>query len=252
MHHGHGSAQAVDRRGITGAIPAGSTDHLPAEPAAVPDRRRGPGAAPRRRWSSSPSPTRRSSTRCSRARPRALRGLHPRRRQRLAEILGPGLDLHVGVLSFAFRLPGNAEPGSPAMIDRVVAAFREPVMFDDVPFDTRIGIGLAAWPPARAPAEDLRATLVGGAGQPRRAARLVWFDHKSDEAHRRAFRLLSDLKSALDADRQLELHYQPKVTLARAPAPASRRCCAGPTPSSARSRRASSWRSPRPRRSSRR
>ena len=136
--------------------------------------------------------------------------------QRLTEVLGVGTSIyHVDVLSFAFRLPGNAEPGSPAMIDRIVAAFREPVMCDDVPFDTRIGIGLRGI--ARfgsSPGEDLRAALA--ASQDSRGVRRgwSWFDRKRDEAHRRAFRLLSDLKSALTTEGQLELHYQPKVRLA--------------------------------------
>ena len=135
--------------------------------------------------------------------------------KRLSQVLGVGTSIyHVDPLSFAFRLPGNAEPGSPAMIDRVAAAFREPVMCDDVPFDTRIGIGLRGiGRVGSSPGEDLRAALA--ASQDSRGVRSgwIWFDRKRDETHRRAFRLLSDLKSALNADRQLELFYQPKVTL---------------------------------------
>jgi EAL domain-containing protein (putative c-di-GMP-specific phosphodiesterase class I) len=135
--------------------------------------------------------------------------------KRLTEVLGAGTSIfHVDTLSFAFRLPGNAEPGSPAMIDRIVAAFREPVMCDDVPIDTRIGIGLRGiGRVGSSPGEDLRAALA--ASQDSRGVRCgwTWFDRKRDEAHRRAFRLLSDLKAALHADRQLELFYQPKVTL---------------------------------------
>ena len=132
---------------------------------------------------------------------------------RLIEILGPGTRIyHVNILSFAFRLPGHAEPDPPAMIARIAEGFRRPILCDDVPIDTRIGIGLKALGRG-SPGEDLRATL--SAAQDSRSARTgwSWFDQKSDEAHRRAFRLLSDLKHALDAEGQLELHYQPKVTL---------------------------------------
>lgn len=135
--------------------------------------------------------------------------------KRLTQVLGIGTAIyHVDVLSFAFRLPGIAAPGSPAMIDRIVAAFREPVMCDDVPFDTRIGIGLRSLTRVgSSPAEDLRAALA--ASQDSRGVRCgwAWFDLKRDEVHRRAFRLLSDLKSALSSEHQLELHYQPKVLL---------------------------------------
>ena len=74
-------------------------------------------------------------------------------------------------------------------------------MCDDVPFDTRIGIGLRGIGRiGSSPGEDLRAALA--ASQDSRGVRCgwSWFDRKRDEAHRRAFRLLSDLKSALNAD----------------------------------------------------
>ncbi len=94
--------------------------------------------------------------------------------KRLSQVLGVGTSIyHVDPLSFAFRLPGNAEPGSPAMIDRVAAAFREPVMCDDVPFDTRIGIGLRGiGRVGSSPGEDLRAALA--ASQDSRGVRSGW------------------------------------------------------------------------------
>jgi EAL domain-containing protein (putative c-di-GMP-specific phosphodiesterase class I)/GGDEF domain-containing protein len=135
--------------------------------------------------------------------------------ERLVQILGPGTSIyHVSPLCLAFRLPGHAEPDAPAMIDRVIAGFREPLLCEDVPIDTRIGIGMKSIGRAGgSPTEDLRAAL--SAAQDSRKSRYgwAWFDAKSDEAHRRAFRLLTDLKHALDDNGQLELHYQPKVTL---------------------------------------
>ena len=134
--------------------------------------------------------------------------------ERLVDILGPGTAIyHVNLLSFAFRLPGHAEPDSPAMIDRIVDGFREPIMCDDVPIDTRIGIGLKAMGRAGgSPGEDLRATL-SAAQDSRGSAQGLGLvrPHDATSAHRRAFRLLSDLKHALDVEGQLELHYQPKV-----------------------------------------
>jgi EAL domain-containing protein (putative c-di-GMP-specific phosphodiesterase class I)/GGDEF domain-containing protein len=135
--------------------------------------------------------------------------------ERLRDVLGPGSAVyHVNLLSFAFRLPGRTEPDAPPMVDRIVAAFREPITCDDVPIDTRIGIGLKSLGIAGgSPAEDLRAALAAAQDSRSRNKGWAWFDRKSDDAHRRAFRLLSDLKSALATDRQLELHYQPKVGL---------------------------------------
>ena len=103
------------------------------------------------------------------------------------------------------------------------------------------------------PGEDLRAAL--SAAQDSRGARAgwSWFDRKSDEAHRRAFRLLSDLKYALERREPARAALPAEGDARhRAPASAPRRCCAGRIRSSARSRRASSSRSPRRRRSSRR
>jgi EAL domain-containing protein (putative c-di-GMP-specific phosphodiesterase class I)/GGDEF domain-containing protein len=135
--------------------------------------------------------------------------------QRLLEILGGGTAVyHVSTLSFVFRLPGSAEPDRPAIIDRVVEGFRAPILVDDIPIDTRAGIGMkSARGAASNPAEDLRATLSAAADSRLSPRGWAWYDRKTDEAHRRAFRLLTDLKAALKAERQLELHYQPKVAL---------------------------------------
>lgn len=136
--------------------------------------------------------------------------------ERLREILGHGTAVyHVSILSFAFCLPGHAEPDPPAQIKRIADGFTQPILCDDIPIDTRIGIGLKAFGGRCAsPAEDLRAAL--SAAQDSRSGQSIWawYDRKSDESHRRAFRLLTDLKDALDADDQLELHFQPKVALA--------------------------------------
>jgi EAL domain-containing protein (putative c-di-GMP-specific phosphodiesterase class I)/GGDEF domain-containing protein len=134
---------------------------------------------------------------------------------RLLDILGPGTAVyHVGILNFVFRLPGSAQPDRPAIIDRIVEGFRAPVLVDDVPIDTRVGIGMkSSRGPASSPAEDLRATLSAAQDSRLSPKGWAWYDRKTDEAHRRAFRLLTDLKTALDAEDQLELHFQPKVAL---------------------------------------
>ena len=135
--------------------------------------------------------------------------------ERLRDILGPGTPVyHVNQLSFVFRLPGRTEPDAPQMVDRIVAGFREPIHCDDVPIDTRIGIGLKGLGIAGGnPGEDLRAALAAAEDSRTRPKGWAWFDPRRDDAHRRAFRLLSDLKSALATEGQLALHYQPKVGL---------------------------------------
>lgn len=134
---------------------------------------------------------------------------------RMREVLGPGTAIyHVNLLSFVFRLPGHTEPSRPPLIDRLLQGFRAPIHCDDVPIATRVGIGLKGFGGVGMnPGEDLRAALAAAQDSRGTLSGWCWYDHKSDEAHRRAFRLLTDLKLALDDESQLELHFQPKVGL---------------------------------------
>lgn len=133
---------------------------------------------------------------------------------RLASIVGRTV-YHVDGLSFAFRLPGCVEPLAPSVIERLVTAFREPIICEDVPIDVRIGIGLKGLTdPNASPHEELRAALAAATDSRAEKRNWAWFNRMTDAAHRRAFRLLSDLKAALTSDTQLALHYQPKVRLA--------------------------------------
>lgn len=134
---------------------------------------------------------------------------------RLRRIVGSGSALyHVGGLNFAFRLPGRVEPDAPPLIRRILEGFRKPLQCDDVPIDTRVSIGMKGMGgPGGNPAENLRCALSAAQDSHRSPSGWSWFDRKRDDAHRRAFRLLSDLKGALEADDQLELVYQPKVIL---------------------------------------
>lgn len=133
----------------------------------------------------------------------------------LLSIIGHASALyHVSALSFAFRLPGRVQPDAPALIPRLVEGFREPLLCNEVPIVTRIGIGMKAiGGPCGSPAEDLRSALSAAQDSRTSITGWSWFDRKRDDAHRRAFRLLSDLKGALADPRQLALHYQPKVIL---------------------------------------
>ena len=117
--------------------------------------------------------------------------------------------------SFAFRLPGRAEPDAPAMIDRDRRRLprADPLRrrADRHPHRHRAE---GARPRRRQPRRGPARGALRRAGQPQARARAGrGSTARRDEAHRRAFRLLSDLKHALDAEGQLELHYQPKVTL---------------------------------------
>lgn len=131
---------------------------------------------------------------------------------RLAEILDAATPIyHVGPLSFAFVVPGHAGPERPALVERIREGFARPILCDDIPIDTAIGVGLRAT--SDQPDEDLRGALSAAEDGRGRSTRWAWYDQSRDDAHRRAFRLLTDLKAALDAEDELELHFQPKIAL---------------------------------------
>jgi EAL domain-containing protein (putative c-di-GMP-specific phosphodiesterase class I)/GGDEF domain-containing protein len=132
---------------------------------------------------------------------------------RLGDILGPTVKVyHVSILSFAFHVPKHSGPERPAVIDRITTGFAAPILCDDIPIDAFVGIGLRTT--TTSPDEDLRGALSAAQDSRGEATGWAWFDQRRDEAHRRAFRLLTDLKAALRSERELELHYQPKIALA--------------------------------------
>ena len=103
------------------------------------------------------------------------------------------------------------------------------------------------------PGEDLRAALSAAQDSRGCARGWAWFDRKTRRGA--PARLPPAVRPQVGAGRRGPARAAlPAEGLARhrAPAPAPRRCCAGPIRSSARSRRASSSRSPRRPRSSRR
>ena len=131
---------------------------------------------------------------------------------RLAELVDPAARIyHVSVLGFAFHVPGQSGTERPAIIERIREGFARPILVDDIPIDTSIGIGLR--PTTSVPDEDLRGALSAAQDSRGEAVGWAWYDQRRDEAHRRAFRLLTDLKSALTAEDELELHFQPKISL---------------------------------------
>lgn len=118
---------------------------------------------------------------------------------------------HVSVLSFAFLAAGDE---AERLARDVVSAFARPVLCDGLPVTTRIGVGLTRVDPAlpRA-AETLRAALAAAQDSRRIALGFAHYDRKTDEAHLRAFSLLTDLEQALRRDDELSLVYQPRIEL---------------------------------------
>lgn len=134
---------------------------------------------------------------------------------RLEETLPPETELfHVSVLSFAFVLDLPADGSVPPLVVEIARSFAEPICIDDIPINIHVGIGLLPLDGNKSPAEALRAALAAGQDSRQTNEGWAWYDHQSDAAHIRAFRMLADLPAAIKASDQLSLHLQPRSRLA--------------------------------------
>lgn len=134
---------------------------------------------------------------------------------RLEETLPPNTELfHVSVLSFAFVVELPAGGSAPPLATKIAQRFADPIRIDDIPLNIKVGVGLLSLAEDRGPAEALRAALTAAQDGRRTDEGWAWYDHQSDAAHIRAFRILADLPAAIKASDQLDLHLQPRSTLA--------------------------------------
>ncbi|HEY4202322.1 MAG TPA: GGDEF domain-containing phosphodiesterase [Devosiaceae bacterium] len=134
----------------------------------------------------------------------------------IGKLLPPDVTLyHVNALSVAFVIAVDPGETIPAIVEDIATTFSQPLYCDDIPIRTRVGTGLL---PLRDDvtdgAEALRATLAAALDSHNVAAGFAFYNHRTDAAQIRAFRLLTDLPAALSASDQLSLHFQPRVELA--------------------------------------
>lgn len=120
---------------------------------------------------------------------------------------------HVSVLSFVVAVRVE-HPGQRPEIATVIAdAFAGAIEVDAIPIKSQVGVGLLPVDLQRGAAESLRAALVAAQDSRRSENGVAFYNHQSDAAHLRAFRLLADLPQAMTAFDQLALHYQPRIQL---------------------------------------
>lgn len=121
---------------------------------------------------------------------------------------------HVSVLSFALVIEHPSATHVPSIAIDIAAAFEEPIVCSDIPIKSRIGIGLVPLDETmHDPTEALRAALAAAQDSRARAEGFCFYDRRTDAAHRRAFRLLTDLPAAIAAQDQLSLHFQPRINM---------------------------------------
>lgn len=135
--------------------------------------------------------------------------------QQLAAMLPPELPIyHVSVLSFAAVLDHDGSDNPPAVVQQIAAAFATSVAVNNIPIKTRVGIGLLPLDASTIePSEVLRASLAAAQDSRRKDEGYAFYNHRTDAAHLRAFRILADLPAALAATDQLSLYFQPRIDL---------------------------------------
>jgi EAL domain-containing protein (putative c-di-GMP-specific phosphodiesterase class I)/GGDEF domain-containing protein len=122
---------------------------------------------------------------------------------------------HVSVLSFAFVIGHDASSGVPALPREIARGFSGDLEVNNIPIRTRVGVGLMPLDmQVIDPAEGLRAALVAAQDSRRSDDGFAYYNNRSDAAHIRAFRILTDLPAALQEPGQLSLAFQPRVELA--------------------------------------
>ena len=99
-------------------------------------------------------------------------------------------------------------------LEALAAAYRVPLELQGVPHAAEPSVGVMRLSP-QAAANDVLRSLLSTADAVREQGR-GWgeYERGRDDAHRRAFHLLTALPQALAAADQLSLHYQPRVDLA--------------------------------------
>ncbi|WP_240230740.1 putative bifunctional diguanylate cyclase/phosphodiesterase [Devosia lacusdianchii] len=132
----------------------------------------------------------------------------------LASLLPSGTTLyHVSVLSFIAAVPVDDPERHPEIAQVIAGAFAGAITVNAIPIKSQVGVGLVPFDLERGAAESLRAALVAAQDSRRSDNGVAFYNHQSDAAHLRAFRILADLPQAMAAPDQLMLHYQPRIEL---------------------------------------
>jgi predicted signal transduction protein with EAL and GGDEF domain len=115
---------------------------------------------------------------------------------------------------FAVLLPNTDEAAAAALAERIIAGVHRSFVLDDVTVDVEVSVGIAVAPVHAGTAEALLrfADVAMYAAKDSKTALVVYRPDMQTQDSTRLV-LLGDLRRALDANDQLFLQYQPKVSL---------------------------------------
>ena len=120
---------------------------------------------------------------------------------------------HVSVLSFALVVDAGGKD-IPPLAYIIARAFGGDIFVNDIPIKARVGVGVLPLNTHADAPEALRAALAAAQDSRNDEQGVAAYNNRSDEAHRRAFRILTDLPAALKRKGELSLVFQPRIRLA--------------------------------------
>jgi diguanylate cyclase (GGDEF)-like protein len=133
--------------------------------------------------------------------------------QRIAGLTLPGATVaRLGGDEFAILLPRTDEAQAVDAADQVTQVLRLPVRLADVTLSTAASIGVAVAAAGHVPGDLLRHADTAMYAAKREGVPVVLYERHLDEGRGERLALLADLHGALDRG-ELEVHYQPKVSL---------------------------------------
>lgn len=125
-----------------------------------------------------------------------------------------GQVYHVGVTRFAFLLQDHDRGRAEALLERLRARVRRPVLAGSIPMLLQFHAGICDFLPVSAQTSDLiRKCLVAMNHAIQTDAVLCWYSEERDAGLRRRYRLASDAARGLTQG-QFSLVYQPRFKLA--------------------------------------
>ncbi|SEQ13912.1 MULTISPECIES: sensor domain-containing phosphodiesterase [Pseudomonas] len=137
-------------------------------------------------------------------------------RDRLQAVVPKDLALYrISPTRIAFMLADIETEAAETLYRHILESFEAPLVCDTIPIQTQIGLGILVLNKEKARSTDWIRSLVSAADDARENnAGWEMYSPRRDHAQQRAFRLLSALTIALQADDQLRLYFQPKIQLA--------------------------------------
>lgn len=133
----------------------------------------------------------------------------------LQEMLPRGTNLYkVSPTRFAVLLEDSSRETCETLSGQLLERLKLPVLCQGIPIQTQAAIGLLPLHPGVADhASWLRLSISAADYALGFSERWAWFKPELERAHQRSFALLGGIASALSADDQFRLEYQPKLSM---------------------------------------